>query len=228
MIYKIPPDLLARPQHVLGLAWTAAHAFAPYPPSKRPGVHGQLLRGFASVWAALCLVIYLPLVVGLLGTKGLACQTRHAFVLVSKSGTPSLVSVGWLAVGVGLAVTPVCAASVYFPQASAPSSVLLGSLVALEAAALLYRSRGRGNTRARRKELGKAQLLGVTWYAAHPRGDGHGPRLLDGLFPHVPASATLLVVAANEQVAMTYRRDYGFVSYDPDHPLLLERPAAGN
>jgi len=58
---------------------------------------------------------------------------------------------------------------------------------------------------------------------SNPRGEGHGPRLLDGFLTHVPASATLLVTAANEQVAEIYRRDYGFVSYDPDFPLLLER-----
>ena len=185
-----------------------------------------MLRGLASVWAALRLVIYLPLVMGLLGTKGLACRDRHALVLVSKPGTPSLVSLGWLAFGATLAVTPVFAASYYFPQAWGPLCVLLGSLFAFEAAAMLYRGRGRGSTRARRKELGKAQLLGVTWYAAHPRGEGHGPRLLDGLLTHVPASATLLVTAANEQVAETHRRDYGFVSYDPDFPFLLERAAA--
>ena len=80
---------------------------------------------------------------------------------------------------------------------------------------MLYRGRGRGSTRARRKELSKAQLLGVTWYAAYPCGDGHGQRPLAGLRTHVPASATLLVTAANERVAETYRRDYGFVSYDP-------------
>lgn len=153
-----------------------------------------MLRGLASVWGALRLVIYLPLVLGLLGTKGLACRDRHALVLVSKPGTPSLVSVGWLALSATLAVTPV-SASYYCPQAWGPLCVLLGSLFAFEAAAMLYRGRGRGSTRARRKELGKAQLLGVTWYAAHPRGEGHGPRLLDGLLTHVPASATLLVTA---------------------------------
>ena len=42
------------------------------------------------------------------------------------------------------------------------------------------------------------------------------------------ASATLRVTAANEQVAETYRRDYGFVSYDPDLPLLRERAAAAD
>ena len=67
-------------------------------------------------------------------------------------------------------------------------------------------------------------MLDVALYAAHPRGQGHGRRLLTVLLPVMPPTATLLAVAGSDELAKTYIESYRFTRYDPERPYLLERP----
>jgi hypothetical protein len=63
----------------------------------------------------------------------------------------------------------------------------------------------------------------VGQYAAHPPRQGHGSALLDELLLVAPDDIWLLAGVASPVLAQRYGR-YGFRSWDPEHPLLLERP----
>ncbi len=73
--------------------------------------------------------------------------------------------------------------------------------------------------------VGGAVLM-VGLYAAHPSRQGHGSALLEELMLAAPDNVWLLASAASPALAQRYAR-YGFRSWDPERPLLLERPPGG-
>lgn len=217
----LPEALRARPRDAPGLAWTAANAYAPFSPSGRPGLLGSLLRSLAGVLAAAQLIFYLPIVVISIGLGSLARRDRHALILVRTSAPLSAKSLG---VGVGAAAAGL-GALLLMLVLRARAWIALGVFAWYEAGTLWIRTCAHGSLRPRREQLKRsgALVLDVGLYAAHPRGQGHGPRLLAELLPAVPPEATLLVTAATPELAALYRSDHGFTSFDAEHPNLLER-----
>lgn len=106
------------------------------------------------------------------------------------------------------------------------AAVVLGAVIMLDVATVILVRRAHGSTGSRRRELELtgAQVLDVALYAAHPRGQGHGRRLLIALLPVMPPTATLLAVAGSDELAKTYIESYRFTRYDPERPYLLECP----
>jgi hypothetical protein len=107
--------------------------------------------------------------------------------------------------------------------------LLLLAPVIADAATMAWRvSRAGQGTAARGKKLKQnghnARI--VSLYAAHPPHKGHGSVLLGQLVRCAPADVWLLVGAADPQIATLYRTNYDFRNWDPNQPLLLERPAA--
>lgn len=118
--------------------------------------------------------------------------------------------------------------AVLFPPWWAVAGLLASMVVDLSAVARRTGTTGprSGAQAARGIQSGEVLWL-IELYAAHPTGQGHGGRLVDELVRNVPSDVWLMTAAASASLAEHYRTRYGFRSWDPDRPWLLERPPAG-
>ena len=204
----LPAQLRARLRDAPGLAWTVANAYTPAP-APRPGPRGVALRVLTSIWVSPRLMHYVPLVAVAIWTGGLARIDRHAPVLVDRDAPVTPSSVASLAAAVTVPAVFVFlvlwSLSVSAGQVQA-TAVVLGAVIMLDVATVILVRRAHGSTGPRRKELELtgAQVPDVALYAAHPRGQGHGRRLLSALLPVMPPTATLLAVAGSDDLAKAY------------------------
>lgn len=226
----LPWAVRPRLREVPVLAWTFAQSYSLLPwPGSRPGTSGAVLRALRTCWPVpLWITLWLPIVALLVQWGHLARRDRHAAVLIMPFGQrPPARAVG----AAVLWFVPLIVVVYVVPawqQSAAPFTQILVLLVCVDLIGLCRRAfRVRGTGRLVR---GRARLLldrGVPvhlvgQYAAHPPRQGHGSALLDELLLAAPDDVWLLAGAASPVLAQRYGR-YGFRSWDPKNPLLLER-----
>lgn len=230
MMVALTPALKASVRDVPALAWTVAHAYTTLPSIGRRDAGGAVLRLAGAAWLVpMWLVVWVPVVASSVAAATAARCDRHALVTVRPAGRWALrgrSAVVMAAVGAVSGSLLIGPAVLFLPWWAVTLLLLLLLPLVPDLAGVVLRARrtGRGtgpraDARARAGEL----VWVVELYAAHPAGRGHGGRLVDELVAHVPAGVWLMTAAASANLAEHYRSRYGFRSWDPGRPLLLER-----
>lgn len=227
MMVALTPALKASVRDVPALAWTVAHAYTTLPSISRRDAVGAVLRLAAAAWLVpMWLVVWVPVVASSVAAATGARCDRHALVTVRPAGRRALrgrSAVVMAAVGAVSGSLLIGPAVLFLPW-WAVTLLLLPLVPDLAGVALRGRRRGRGTApRAHARARAGETVWIVELYAAHPAGRGHGGRLVDELVAQVPAGVWLMTAAASARLAEHYRSRYGFRSWDPGRPLLLER-----
>ncbi len=222
----LPAALRPTMREVPALAWTAAHALSSLPTGHRGGMLlGACLRPIAALWVIpMWVIVWIP-AVGLTTHRGeVARRSRRALVLALAPGGVSPRAAAFM-------LTYSCLAAV-IPFTLLPRAGLILLIpVAADTTAMARRvaraGRGTAGRAAQLAAAGKTVRI-VGLYAAYPPRHGHGNALLEQLVRSAPADVWLLAAAGSEKLAELYRTVYGFRSWHPDRPLLLERPPRGS